>query len=76
MQTVLQFVQDGQHGQCPLHLVPAAVAGRRQLQPGGLLPGRPAPIAGDWPVTTSGCFPRQSVLQTTVALEIILKQLF
>lgn len=74
VQTVLQFVQDGEHGQCHLHLVPAAVVGRRQLQPGGLLPGRPAPIAGDWPwpVSHNGVGSKPH----TVTLEIIFKQLF
>lgn len=62
VQAVLQFLQDGQHGQRHLHLVPAAVVGRRHLQPGGLLPGRPAPAAGerrrssDCPDITSGYF--------------------
>lgn len=47
VQAVLQFLQDWQHGQRYLHLVPAAMVGWRHLQPGGLLPGRPAPAAGE-----------------------------
>lgn len=47
VQAVLQLLQDRQHGQRHLHVVPAAVVGRRHLQPGGLLPGRPAPAAGE-----------------------------
>lgn len=72
VQAVLQFLQDGQHGQRHLHLVPAAVVGRWHLQPGGLLPGRPAPTAGDWrrscdfQTQHQAVFPSCNIFWTTV----------